>query len=513
MDAFIEIIEKLVDNVPGQTWLEQNHFPFKSLKNPQAKLYDICLFETNAQGAYGFLWIEFKNNSNLLIYPFCLSRYKEDGDLISLPPWSLRNASSDNYFYESWRSAQKQKNPLLTAKKASFYHKKMNGEPSFVAMDIWSDTRNTCVRLDFQIAYKIFRTLEQKYPQSAEVELLSYLGTQSVFSNFAKLTSIFEYSSKDFPKAHVAIGMKYIQNNGTLFPRIVSLLHKYRFPKKNKLRESMQSWRELLQLMESLGRMLGDFHKAMSLAPRHSDLAPEPGTGHSKATWLNIVFAKLDERLERVLERQKYFANFSGIFYLLPGYILKLKESILNLDDLGMRIRNHGNIHLGQILIGVHELVLLDYDAGDLYESQFRFLKQPCLDDFTSLIISLRFAWYFTESKYYSLLAGNQDSLDKSFINPIPSKMSSAKNPESSQSSLFALEHVLSKFYKNSLDENLASSELLPKNPNLEKVLFNFFFIMRLLKEILHESPEGNPRPHIWLLILQDFMVTERPLT
>jgi hypothetical protein len=505
MDAFIEIIEKLVQSVPGQTWLEQNHFPFKTLESPQANVYDVCLFETNAQGAYGFLLIEFLNVEDLLIFPFCLARYKEDGDLISLTPWSLRNASSDSRFYESWRMAQKQKNPILTYKKGTFVHKKHSGEPSFVAMNIWGDAKNTCVRIDFQYAYKIYRTLERGFPQSNEVELLTYLGSQAIFKNFARLTSVFEYSSKEISKAHIAVGMLYVPNNGILFPRFVSLLHKSRFPQKFKEGVSVRAWQELLHLTESIGRLLGDFHKAMSLPPRNSELAPIMPSKSSQLEWFEIVSQKIDERLQLVLALQKYHPNYSGIFYLLPNYISKMKEQIQQLDDLGLRIRSHGHLHLGQILLGIDEPVLLDYDGDHYDDPVYRRLKQPCLSDFASMIISIRFAWHFTERKYYAPLDENIKILDIQNSN----QMNSFVKIEKNQPSLIELESIFTKFYRHSLDENINSLHLRPKNPAKEKMLFNFCFVLKILKEIARESTEGNPRAKLWLHILQDFMMQE----
>jgi predicted trehalose synthase len=507
MDAFIEIIEKLVECVPSHTWLEQNHFPFSHLDAPKGRLYDVCLFETNAQGAYGLLWIEFQDSSALFIYPFNLARHKEDGDLISLAPWSLRNAATDRQFYASWRSAQKVKNPMITARKAHFFHKKFSGDPSFVAMNIWSDLKSTCVRLDFQVAYKIYRTLEKKFPQSIEVETLTYLGTQSTFKNFAPLTTVFEYKSADFLECNVAIGMRYAQNNGVLFPRFVSLLHKARFPQKFKERSSLQAWDELLHMTQSLGMLLGDFHKAMSLAPRNSELAPEPNSKASFEEWFAIVSKVFDERLSRVMGLQKYYPNFSGIFYLLPSYAEALKASVSALDDIGMRIRNHGHIHLGQVLIGMNELILLDFDGDDYDDPLYRRMKHPCLKDLASMIISLRFSWYFTERKYYALLFENQEKLEikASYAMPLKDDQSSRVTP--SYVSLIELESHFLKFYRNSLEENITSTQLRPKQSEKEKILFNFCFLLRVMKEISRENPEGNPRPRVWLHILQDFIV------
>jgi predicted trehalose synthase len=391
----------------------------------------------------------------------------------------------------------------------TFYHKKHQGEPSFKAMNIWSDARNSCVRLDFQIAYKIFRTLERNYPQSIEVEFLTYLGSQSVFNHFAKLTSVFEYSCKEIPKSNVAIGMCYVQNNGVLFPHFVSLLHRAKFPQKFKERLSLQSWQELKKLTQALGRLLGDFHKAMSLAPRHSDFAPEQFTQSSKESWFKIVSEKLNDRLNKVMSIQKYHTHFAPVFNLLPDYVRKISESISQLDDLGTRIRIHGQIHLGQIILGVNDLVLLDYDADNYDDSSYRRLKQPCLKDFVSIIVSLRFAWYFTERKYYSIQTDDLGNLENDFTSPHDYKFSTHEHKDGNFVSLAELEAIFTRFYKNSLDENVTSMQLRPKSPAKEKLLFNFCFILRILKEIAREKPDGNPRQKMWVLILQDFMTYE----
>ncbi len=509
MNAFIEIIEKLVEAVSGQSWLEQSNFPFRHLKNPIGCVFDVCLFETSAQGALGFVWVEFVDASDLYVFPFRLARYSEDGDLITITPWSFRDASSDSLFYEAWRVAQKQRNPLPTAMNGTFFHKKCGGEASLIAIGIWSDTKNTCVRLDFQVAYKIFRTIEKEHPQSIEVELLTYLGSQNIFSNFAKLISVYEFSSKNIKKSHTAIGIKYIQNNGTLFPHFVSLLHKARFPKKLNETNSEDAWYKVLEVVESLGRIMGDFHKAMTLAPRGTDLSPDQTSAESKLKWLKMTTDKLNERLEKVLQLKEQYSIYSGVFYLLPTFVDKILEKINSAIDLGLRIRNHGNIHLGQFLIGKDGLVLLDYESDNFDDPNYRRYKQPCLKDVASLIVSLRFAWYFTERKYYSSLTDGNDNVEVKVMSIHSKKISETIPPEKYNPTLNEIETLFFKFYNHSLEENIGSSQLRPKNSETTKILFNFCFLMRILKEIIRDSNEGNPRPRIWFHILQDFIMKE----
>lgn len=509
MNAFIEIIERLVASVSGQSWLEQSNFPFRHLKNPKGQVFDVCLFETSAQGALGFVWVEFLEVTDLYVFPFRLARYSEDGDLISISPWSFRDASSDNHFYEAWRIAQKHRNPLPTAKNGTFFHRKCGGEPSLIAIGIWSDTKNTCVRLDFQVAYKIFRTIEKEHPQSIEVELLTYLGSQSIFSNFAKLISVYEFSSKNIKKSHTAIGIKYIQNNGTLFPHFVSLLHKSRFPKKLKESASEEAWCNVLNIIESLGRIMGDFHKAMTLTPRGSDLSPDQTSAESKLYWLTVTTEKINQRLNKVMQLKDLYPIYSGVFYLLPTFVEKILNKIALANDLGLRIRNHGNIHLGQFLIGKDGIVLLDYESDDFDDPSYRRLKQPCLKDVASLIVSLRFAWYFTERKYYSSLTDGNDNVEVKSLSIHSTKIVETILPEKYNPNLSEIESLFFKFYNHSLEENFGSSQLRPKTQETIDILFNFCFLMRILKEIIRDSNEGNPRPRIWFHILQDFIMKE----
>jgi len=174
-----------------------------------------------------------------------------------------------------------------------------------------------------------------------------------------------------------------------------------------------------------------------------------------------------------------------------------------------LRIRNHGNVHLGQFLIGKDGLILLDYESDNFDEPAYRRYKQPCLKDIASIIVSLRFAWYFTERRYYAILTENIDNSDLKITNLSPKKVTNTFISEKFHPSLKEIESLFFKFYNHSLEENIGSSQLRPKNEDTAQDLFNYCFLMRILKEIVRDSNEGNPRPRIWFQILQDFIMKE----
>lgn len=484
MDAFIEIIAKLVDSIPPETWHQQKHFPFKFLSAPRSRLFDACLFDVDAKGAWGFLWIEFHSISDLYILPFRLARYQEDADLISLPPWSLRDASADSVFYEAWRWAQKNRNPMPTANKETFSHVKYTGDASFVPLEIWSDECHTCMRLDFQVAYKIFRTLERHHSQSIEVDMMIYLSTQEAFSQYPKLLSVFEYNAKNIGLSHTAIGIKYIQNNGLLFPHFVSLLRQSRFPQKLKERTGESAWKDVLELSASLGKILADFHKTMAKAPKGHEFALVQTTGQMKNDWLSSVSEKLSERLERVMALQSQYPEYGQVFHFLPDFSSHSFEKLKRASDLGLRMQIHGNVHLNQFLMDPKGLVLLDYASDNYDESHYRRMKQPCIKDIVSMLASFKFAWHESH---------NTDSKKEfEFQKYTPN--------------ITEIESVFLKFYDSSLNENMNASQLRPPDFDVQTDTMRFCLLLRILKEISRDSRVNFPQLKIWLSILQEHM-------
>lgn len=484
MNAYIEIIKRLVESIEPTAWHQQSYFPFKSITTPKSKLFDLCLFKSDAQGAVGFLWIEFENFSDLFLMPFELLRYKSDHSLISLPPWSLRHINESSFFYEAWRNAQNQKNPLITAYQGTFFHKKYDEESSFLATDIGSDRKKMRIRIDCQIVYKIFRTVERDHPQCLEVDFLHYLGSQNLFSHFAKLISVFEYSGRDIQRSHSAICLRYIQNSGSLMPHFIALVSHAQSIPFHDLNNS-KVWNQILTISESLGRLLGDFHTAMASA-KPPNLLPEQTFGDLKTRWLDCLVENTRNRIRSLCES----GSAGSIPHQICPKLLPCFESLVNRvtthQDLGLRIKTHGNLFFEQVLISADQnFFLLDYDSDDFEDTPLRRLKQPSLSDVVAVISSIRFCWFYNKK--------TEDNKAKRGVLALQN-----------------METVFLKSYKSSLAENANGSYLLPKNINVEKDLFQFLLFICLLKQTERRIIEKSPQVIIWSAILEDFLTSEQ---
>ncbi len=498
MNAFIEIIEKLVSKIDAQTWLKQPHFPFQNLKNSRGKMYDICLFEVNATGAWGFLILKFDDTIELMVFPFRLARYQEKADLITILPWSLREASFDSRMYEIWRSAQKNKNPLITYNKGLFYYKKSSGNVGFLMSGIWSDSTSICVRLDFQIAYKIFKVLNPENPISSEVEILEYLNTQNHFTAYPKIVNTYEYVAPDQTKYHLGIGMKYIPNEGTLFPEFVSLVQQLKLSPPNSSSLQLRLYRQFEKNIQNLGRLIADFHYAMSQVPRQHILAAEPNKQNYIQKWKEHFIFSLEKKSLKFLEFKNQFLEYSEIFSKIELLKKDYVEKLVSFEDFGLFIKIHGNIHIGKILISDQNLILLDFDSSSQNLLDYKNNKDPCFKEIASVICSLYFSWFYSEFKYFSTL--------KNKIENDPTYSNVTKIEELQNLSLDFIIQIFMKFYLGALDENIEISHLLPTNNSSHQELISLFIFDRLIYQCVRSQEHDKENTKIWLQVFQFFI-------
>jgi predicted trehalose synthase len=510
LNAFLEIIAQLVESVPGTIWLGQRFFPFNHLKNPRAHVFDAVFFAQGADGALGILWLQFEGcESELVNLPFRLARYSEDGDLIVLVPWSLREASGDSALYEAWRFCQHTQNPMRTARDGRFSHRFTDGEPNLVALNIWADQRNTCVRLESQEAYKIFRTFNRFQPDCMEVEVLEYLNQQDSFVHYPKLVSVFEYASREIKNAHVAMSTRYIHNQGTLWQDLSVRVQHARFPQHMQESSSHESWISVLKTAEQLGRLLGEFHRAMARVRENPRLQPESNTGVAHKVWLETTTERLDWRISEVVQTSHVLFGRSVDLSQVQSCRDKMLDVLKASDHLGLLIRVHGNAHLGQILLSNEQLYLLDFETDDLDDPKYRDQKQSGLEDVASMLLSFRYCWTSTERNVASHVFSDFIDPESAFGQHVETIRRQFVAPRTYLPTFEDIEVVFLRFYKHTVLEDSGSAELIPAQDFDFENLLRLYSFMRILKETLRDYDAGNPRAKLTLRLLEEFIARE----
>lgn len=512
MNAFTQIIEQLIAAVPASSWLESRFFSFRHLPHPQSRLFDACIFKKDASGALGFIWIEFEGEKELLTFPFRLARYSEDGDLISLSPWSLREASADSALHEAWRKAFKQKSHMVTAQGREFRIRSAQGDAPVLALGIHNDGINAYVRLETMETIKIFRTLSHEPSGTLEVATLEHLSKQSSFLQYPQLISVHEYCFNESDYGHVAATTQYIQNSGNLWQEMTSLLQQARFPQIMHERSGQESWNKVLSYAESLGRLLGEFHRSMTFIWDRTLTDPEPNTAVTRERWLYNIEIKLTERINDLALMRPKYSGYGPLLDKIPEFGHALFERVSAIQNPGLRIRTHGNLHLGQVLLNQENLFLIDFATDTSDGDNYRLQKQTCLKDLAAAILSIKYAWYTTERGNYSPIF--EDFIDKEsqfgqrFVRQKTTPLSLPYSP-----SLIEIQNLLLKYYVSNVSEHANSAELIPTDKSDFDALLSFCLFMRIIKETNRDFKAGNPRCKINLRLLSEFLRERRNLS
>jgi maltose alpha-D-glucosyltransferase/alpha-amylase len=153
-----------------------------------------------------------------------------------------------------------------------------------------------------------------------------------------------------------------------------------------------------LQSAELLGRRTGELHAALATATDDSAFAPEPFTPfYQRAIYQGMrgtvahVFPLLRKRRGQLPDELRELADgvLAGESRLLERF-----HSVVDQRISGMRIRTHGDYHLGQVLYTGKDFVIIDFEGEPSRPLSERRLKRSPLRDVAGLMRSFHYAAY-----------------------------------------------------------------------------------------------------------------------
>jgi maltose alpha-D-glucosyltransferase/alpha-amylase len=238
----------------------------------------------------------------------------------------------------------------------------------------------------------------------------------------------------------------------------------------------MEHW--FLSSMETLGRRTAELHLALARR-RDPAFAPEPygaeqlrDTVEEMTTHANAVLDLLKEKIEALPETAR--ASAERVAASRPR-ILRILESLAAVQDAGLRIRIHGDYHLGQVLRTEEDFVILDFEGEPARSLAERRMKHSPLKDVTGMLRSFGYAAYAGLSAF-TVHAPEQFSSLEQWAN--------------------TWEHWVSEAFSNSYRATLKGTPLLP-SPAGWASLARAFALDKALYEVAYEL---NSRPD-WLPI------------
>jgi maltose alpha-D-glucosyltransferase/alpha-amylase len=255
---------------------------------------------------------------------------------------------------------------------------------------------NTVVTMGDRLMLKGYRRL--RTGKNPELEMGRYLTEVAHYPNCAPLAGALEYVANDGETRLLAILQGYVANQGDGWTHSLEYLQRhleqYRTTPAGDA-VPVNAHEAYLALIRVLAARTAELHKALAQPTQDSSFAPQP-----------LTRADLDAYRERALdEARNAFAMLASGLEQVPaadrdraGAVLALREQVLaHIEAMssqapqGLKLRIHGDYHLGQVLVTRNDFVIIDFEGEPGHSLEQRGAKHSPLRDVAGMLRSFNY--------------------------------------------------------------------------------------------------------------------------
>jgi len=376
--------------------------------------------------------------------------------------------------------------------KELFFNKELSLTPHFLRVE----QSNSSVVFEDLLFLKIYRKLEEG--KNPEVEMVKFLTEKAGFEYIPPFEGMIQYQDLLPEPVYICLLQGYVPNHGdawqytlttlgSSFERI--LAEKPDCPKRKQeyapdfiteledVPESLLNYVGpfFMEMITLLGRRTGQMHGALLKFPEDPDFVPENfSTLYQRALYQS--FRNQTRRTVQFLKQNisRFSPELAGEVQKvveLEGEILERQRAIMSRKIGGMKIRTHGDYHLGQVLFTGKDFVIIDFEGEPARVMSERRIKRSPLRDVAGMIRSLHYAVYTSQKNYIF-----SRPEDKEFLEPW------TKLWFQYTSGLFLFEYL----------DTVKELGILPENKEDIRILMEALLLEKCLYEIRYEL---NNRP------------------
>ena len=242
--------------------------------------------------------------------------------------------------------------------------------PPIEARALGVEQSNSSIVLDDTLIVKLYRRIEAGV--NPEVELLHFFSERG-FENVPKLRGWWSYA-------------------GTLMNASLGVVQQF-------APSSVDGWSLALEELGSdpetftrrlrrLGEVIGQMHTVLASEPDNPAFAPEEASQESLALLTATVDDQIDQVFLSLPEGNPAVEPIAG----RADDVRDLLRGLSTVGSIGLRIRTHGDLHLGQLLWSQDDWLVIDFEGEPARPLPERRLKQSPLRDVAGLLRSFSYA-------------------------------------------------------------------------------------------------------------------------
>ncbi len=259
-----------------------------------------------------------------------------------------------------------------------------------------TEQSNTTTLVGSDCVVKLFRRLEAGI--NPEIEIGRFLTETVAFPNTPPLFGTIELKERGVRGA-VAVVHGFVENQGDAWTLTGAYLDRFAEEQRLLTAEAAQHSDEetaYARRMEQVGRRVAELQLALASRDDVVDFAPEPITAADVRSWTDRVLKRAERTLDELARcRSELKDNDRQLVddlltrrRTLPDRFGELLPA--SLDTL--KIRHHGDFHLGQMLIVKDDVFIIDFEGEPRRTIEDRRHKAPAARDVAGLIRSIDYS-------------------------------------------------------------------------------------------------------------------------
>ena len=252
---------------------------------------------------------------------------------------------------------------------------------------------NSVVALGDKLFLKAYRRLQPGV--NPEGEIGRYLTDVVRFANSVPMAGTVDYVADDGQVMTLAILQGYVENQGDGWTLTLNYLERYLEQAQAAVEQptaEVSGHGGYLALVRTLGVRTGELHAALAKPSADPAFYPVPVTAADVTEWVKSARAAAIAALDRL---QRRAPTLPASTRADVSQVLAARDSILaRFDSLaaetgsGVRIRIHGDYHLGQVLVVQNDFVITDFEGEPARTLAERRAKQSPMRDVAGMLRS-----------------------------------------------------------------------------------------------------------------------------
>ncbi len=365
-----------------------------------------------------------------------------------------------------------------------------------------AEQSNSSIKYDSTYLFKMYRKLEQGINPDSEMVL--YLTEKQQFPYTAPFAGQILYRNADQETMNLGLLQQYVPNQGDAWDFVLKNLQhyfEYILAKKTEITEIPSPSPSLfanrfaaveglllesiggyfLEMILLLGQITAEMHLALSRETEDKAFVPEAFSKLYQRSMYQSM-RSLTKKTMSSLQRNKQQLPLSlreeaGALLGAEAAILQQLSAITHKKIDGMKIRIHGDYHLGQVLYTGNSFVLIDFEGEPARPLSERRLKRSCLKDAAGMIRSFHYAAYCALYQNASVRNGDVEYL---------------------QNWLEPWYRTTAGIFLESYLEKIQGTRLIPKDRDEQEMLLDIYLLEKAVYELGYEldnRPEWTTIP------------------